>query len=138
MNINKYFTEKSHQSTSVIESEISTFTSESESQVSVNISLDSKQLDTNETQRSIQDDQSIISLPESSEFSSGQNQHTVSLTDETITINLTQNYNVSDLATWPIVLNMSIIDHIIISGSSQVHLSVFPKDEKGRHFSSTH
>ena len=61
-----------------------------------------------------------------------------SLTDETITINLTQNYNESDLATWPKVLNMSIIDHIIMSGPSQVHLSEFPKDEKGRHFSSTH
>ena len=44
----------------------------------------------------------------------------------------------SDLATWPKVLNMSIIDHIIMSGPSQVNLSEFPKDEKGRHFSSTH
>ncbi|XP_047106898.1 zinc finger MYM-type protein 5-like [Schistocerca piceifrons] len=132
MNIYKFPKGNSKANTSDIESKV---------HVSANISSDCEQLYTKNIQSPIegdQIDQRSTSLHESSDISPSQNQHMTSVVDESINVLAIKEYNVSDVGTWPKVLNARDIDRIIICGPSQVCLNNFPKDENGCHFSSTH
>ncbi|XP_047106444.1 zinc finger MYM-type protein 5-like [Schistocerca piceifrons] len=105
------------------------------------IFLQTEQLYTKNIQSPIegdQIDQRSTSLHESSDISPSQNQHMTSVVDESINVLAIKEYNDSDVGTWPKVLNARDIDRIIICGPSPVCLNNFPKDENGRHFSSTH
>ncbi|CAB3229942.1 unnamed protein product [Arctia plantaginis] len=42
--------------------------------------------------------------------------------------------NLSDPVNWPVTRNSKTIDHIIATGSVQIHIDNYPKNDMGRHF----